>query len=475
MMVLAKAILLLIPGFASLAQAGMHPVQLACSAIQESLGSHIVNTAPLNQTLVRINWSATCIAEPRCIVQPTAPEHISETLQIIGRHKVKFAVRSGGHSPNPGAASIHDGILIDMSKFNEVSVSEDALVVTVGTGSRWGKVAEVLEPHNVSIVGARAPVVGVGGSLLGGGYSYFSGQYGLAVDNIKNCEVIQCICNVDETDEIGFTDPALKGGGPNFGIITKCDLFTVPINGVWYHGLLYLPDKAHQILNAFATWQKEGALDVKSNIALSIGLDQIIVVFTYAAPITDTSVFGCFEGIESLLEAIPRTNGTLHSLNHHDYRAVSSKIDNQLYIDMYDFWLERATLARHVANVNQTFAIQHVSRNVARAGLDKGGNPLGLPEEDHQWWTCLVDWEHESDDDLARSASIKTTDKWQEMAAQRNLAMPLLYMNDASRDQNPIASYGSENMSKLKAIALKYDPQAMFQRFQNGGFLLSRT
>jgi hypothetical protein len=47
-------------------------------------------------------------------------------------------------------------------------------------------------------------------------------------------------------------------------------------------------------------------------------------------------------------------------------------------------------------------------------------------------------------------------------------------MNDASRDQNPLASYGKDNVQKLKTVAAKYDPSQVFQKLQNGGFLLSR-
>jgi len=48
-------------------------------------------------------------------------------------------------------------------------------------------------------------------------------------------------------------------------------------------------------------------------------------------------------------------------------------------------------------------------------------------------------------------------------------------MNDASRDQNPIAGYGAENVAKLKAVSEKYDPTQIFQVLQNDGFLLRKA
>ena len=64
---------------------------------------------------------------------------------------------------------------------------------------------------------------------------------------------------------------------------------------------------------------------------------------------------------------------------------------------------------------------------------------------------------------------ISTTDKWRELTEPRALYVPFVYMNDASRDQNPLASYGRNNLEKLRRIAKAYDGAEMFQRLQNGG------
>ena len=113
--------------------------------------------------------SETCVSEPYCIIQPASPEDVAQALEVITTHQAKFAVRSGGHSPNPGWSSISgNGILIDMSVLSEVSVSDDASVVSVGPGAYWGDVSAATAPSGVTAIGARAPYVGVGGLLLGG-------------------------------------------------------------------------------------------------------------------------------------------------------------------------------------------------------------------------------------------------------------------------------------------------------------------
>lgn len=49
------------------------------------------------------------------------------------------------------------------------------------------------------------------------------------------------------------------------------------------------------------------------------------------------------------------------------------------------------------------------------------------------------------------------------------------YLNYADESQDPLGSYGAENVKKLKGIALKYDSQQVFQKLCGGGFKLKST
>lgn len=92
-----------------------------------------------------------------------------------------------------------------------------------------------------------------------------------------------------------------------------------------------------------------------------------------------------------------------------------------------------------------------------------------------QGWTTLIDWEDASDDDEVRAVSIETGKQWQALSQERGLYLEHLYQGDSSRDQNPLGSYGDENVSRLKQISLKYDAMQFFQKLQNDGSLLSKV
>ncbi|PLB50836.1 putative 6-hydroxy-D-nicotine oxidase [Aspergillus steynii IBT 23096] len=429
------------------------------------------------------HWSAAASKLPSFIALPKCANEVSIILRVIKVLGITFSVRSGGHSPNPGwSSTAKPGIVIDLHSFNQITVNQDKSFVSVGPGATWGDVYTALDPHGVSVIGGRIPSVGVGGLMLGGGFHHFSGQFGLAADNVKNFEIVLAggtvtIANVQEKSDLFW---ALKGGGANFGIVTKFDLYTIPVNNIWYQIGVYSTDQVPAIFDALADWQKESS-DVKAIVAVIVTLDIVTLGFIYSEPSAEVPTsFAPFNDIPAIAYAVPPTNGTVLQLTQilgasSARTPASSKVDAPLYKDAYAFWKEEATAVHESTGANQTFVIQPISAAMVEYGNTKGGNPLGLAQESRQWWTTLVDWENASDDDVVRSASIATTDKWKELATARGLHDPFIYMNDASRDQYPLSSYGAQNLAKLKAIAAKYDPSEVFQELQNDGFLLSKV
>ena len=91
-----------------------------------------------------------------------------------------------------GASNIEGGVVVDLMNFDEIQVLDagpaerdgfvewegdiGGLVTRVGTGNRWGRVYEVLEPKGLTVVGGRDSGVGVGGFLLGGEFMGMVGR-----------------------------------------------------------------------------------------------------------------------------------------------------------------------------------------------------------------------------------------------------------------------------------------------------------
>lgn len=50
-----------------------------------------------------------------------------------------------------------------------------------------------------------------------------------------------------------------------------------------------------------------------------------------------------------------------------------------------------------------------------------------------------------------------------------------IYLNYADPSQNPLRSYGEENLAEIRRVAEKYDPEHVFQDQVPGGFKVSRA
>ncbi|KAJ8456254.1 hypothetical protein ONZ45_g18790 [Pleurotus djamor] len=126
----------------------------------------------------------------QCRVSATNAEDVSEAVQIVKQGNCTFSVRSVGNMPWAGAANIASpGIAIDLRRIDGVSLSADKKVASLGPGGTWGAVYDTLDPHGVTVVGGRSNIVGVGGFILGGGFSNLSPEHGFASDNVVNYEV----------------------------------------------------------------------------------------------------------------------------------------------------------------------------------------------------------------------------------------------------------------------------------------------
>lgn len=135
------------------------------------------------------NWSQTAWQHPSCIARPTLTAEIASLVSFLVNNDVPFAIRSGGHSPNPFDANIDAGLLISLDNLDSVSYDAGTGIASVGTGARWDAVYTELDKYNRTMVGGRVMDVGVGGLILGSGLSYLTDLYGLACDNIVSYEV----------------------------------------------------------------------------------------------------------------------------------------------------------------------------------------------------------------------------------------------------------------------------------------------
>lgn len=146
-----------------------------------------------------------------------------------------IAIRSGGHG-STGSNNILNGVTIDLSLMNSSTYIEGTNTARVQPGGRWENVYANLQQQGVTVAGGRDGDVGVGGFLLGGGISYYSERMGFACDTIVNYEVVLANGSIVDANATSNSDlyKALKGGGSNFGVVTRYDLEAIPSKNLLY-------------------------------------------------------------------------------------------------------------------------------------------------------------------------------------------------------------------------------------------------
>lgn len=109
---------------------------------------------------------------------------------------------------------------------NGTTYDVDTTIASVQPGARWGAVYDALDPFGVTAAGGRADVVGVGGFVTGGGYSFYAGTMGWACDAVHNFEVVLANGSVIDVNHNEHADlfQAMKGSSGNLGLVTRVDL-----------------------------------------------------------------------------------------------------------------------------------------------------------------------------------------------------------------------------------------------------------
>ena len=187
-------------------------------------------------------------------------------------NKLPIAVRGGGHN-GPGLGSVNDGLVIDLSTMKGVRVDPKNKTVRVGAGCTTGEVDHATHAFGQAVPFGIISTTGVAGLTLSGGHGYLSRQYGLAVDNLIEADVVLADGGFVTASETENADLfwALRGGGGNFGVVTSF-LFRTNRAGTIYGGpiIFDLADAA-----TVMRWYREFQLNAPDEFYIFLGLQTV--------------------------------------------------------------------------------------------------------------------------------------------------------------------------------------------------------
>ncbi len=428
---------------------------------------------------------------PQCVFKPTKPLDVSTAVLISRLTQCSFTVRSGGHSAVPGGSNIEDGITISFEKLNKISLAANKQIASFQPGNTWYDIYTTLEKDQFVVIGGRVASVGVGGLTLGGGFSYFSGQYGLACDNVLSYEVVTASGVIINVSQTSFPDLywALRGGGNNFGIVTQFNVQAIPQGQMWGGSRVYLEPSFPALIEAYYNLGMNAKKDDKAHQLLSIswrGYAVASLELEYSEPNPNATILAEFNaipgaitdntGIKSLAELTQALAGSASRPGlRQAFWTWTVKLDKDLATSTKDIFLEEVTAIDDAADLVAAVSLQVITEPILEKTTARGGNALGLSAADGPLMNVLValKWTNTADDSRLNKFAATVKDRAVAAAKAKGKDVAYLYMNYASPWQDPIASYGAANKAKLRRISKKYDPTAVFERLQPGYFKLN--
>jgi FAD/FMN-containing dehydrogenase len=202
---------------------------------------------------------------PAAIVMAADADDVARTVMFASETGVELAVRSGGHS-GAGHSTTEGGILLDLRDLRALDIDVDARTAWVQPGLSAAEYTAEAGTYGLATGFGDAGSVGIGGITVGGGVGFLSRKYGMTIDDLLAADVVTADGRIRRVDADHEPDLfwAIRGGGGNFGVVTRLQLRLHPV-GTVVGGMLMLPASADVIAGFIA--EADRAPDELSTIA----------------------------------------------------------------------------------------------------------------------------------------------------------------------------------------------------------------
>ncbi|KAI2970566.1 CAZyme family AA7 [Aspergillus niger] len=454
--------------------------------------------------------------KPACVFCPRDTTDVSRFLSIVkpftDREEIRFAVRSGGQQTTHACANLDNGITVDLNLLRGIELQDG--IVRIWAGERWGRVYDFLASQGLAVTGPLSPESGIGGVVLGGGLSLFSSREGFVCDNVLNFEVVLANGEIVNANPKTNSDlwEALRGGGNNFGIVTRYDMRTFPQGSLFGGSLWYecfgFPHQIEELVKVLQTSQHMSDMYLRAAIVYQrkwgyLCENKLYYTRAEAVPkafrpfmemsyeVQDYRRVGMVsvtEAVASVQQRRSRGPGVeMESWSQNPdvkekdqrqtrcaYMNTTVKADEDTLLRAFYEFFAVVDPVRFTKGLRLSMSFQPYPVSLMRKSKELGGNMLGLHRRDGPLVGILLlaYWDNKEQDGVVLDSMKLMLGRIEDEAVRRGTGSRFKLMNYSSDFQDPIGSYGPRNKQRLQQISRKYDPNGMFQRAVPGGFKL---
>ena len=202
---------------------------------------------------------------PAAIVRVADAGDVASVIAFARERGIELAVRCGGHS-GAGHSVTEGGIVLDLRAMKAIDIDVAGRTVWAEAGNTAREVSEAAWQDNLAVGFGDTGSVGIGGLTTGGGIGYLVRKHGLTIDSLLAAEIVTADGQQLHVDAETHPDLfwAIRGGGGNFGVVTRFQYRLQPLPA-FVGGMLLLPATAETIAGFIAA--AEAAPDELSTIA----------------------------------------------------------------------------------------------------------------------------------------------------------------------------------------------------------------
>ncbi|MDB5542054.1 MAG: FAD/FMN-dependent dehydrogenase [Devosia sp.] len=413
---------------------------------------------------------------PTLIAQCADAGDVITAVNFGREHSLPIAIRGGGHN-GPGFASVDDGLVIDLSLMKGVRVDPKNRTVRVGPGCTTGDVDHATHAFGQAVPFGIISTTGVGGLTLSGGHGYLSRQYGLAIDNLIEADVVLADGSFMTASETENTDLmwALRGGGGNFGVVTSFLFRTHPAKTLYGGPIIFDLSDAGEVMR----WYRDFQAGAPEDFYIWLGLQSV----PPGAPFPEehwgkkmcvllTAHNG--DNAEAAVNAVRAALPTpiIDWAGPIAYPVLQSMFDALYPTGLQWYWkgdfvqtLPDAAIEahlEHVASAPSPISAMHLYP-IDGAVHNRASGDTAWNYRDARWSMVIVG----VDSDPARAGALKqwANDYWTAVHPyDLSGAYPNFMMDEG--DARVRATYG-DNYPRLADLKAKYDPKNLFHINQN--------
>lgn len=294
---------------------------------------------------------------PAVIVRPADTDDVARAVRIARASGLPFAVRSGGHS-SAGHGTTDGGIVLDLRDMRALEVDVEARTAWAETGLSAAEYCVAVGAHGLATGFGDTGSVGIGGITLGGGIGFLTRKHGLTIDSLLAAELVTAEGERLQVDASSHPDLfwAIRGGGGNFGVVTRFQYQLHPVDRV-IGGMLMLPATAEVIAKVIAA--AEAAPDELTAIANVMPAPPMpFVPEAYHGQLAVLLLLCCTGDGEAAERAVA------------PFRALATPIVDMVQAMRYPELFPPDDEAYHPTAVGRTMFIDTVDRGVADTVVD---------------------------------------------------------------------------------------------------------